>query len=485
MTNLIDTTLLKSSSYLNGKWSLETEHKTMVTNPATGEVITELSLSSEEDAKTVINAANEAFLQWKETSVKTRFELLKKWFDLIIENKEDLATLMTLEQGKPIEESLGEVNYGASYVEWFAEEAKRIYGDTINLSSPNTQGVVIRQPIGVVAAITPWNFPNAMITRKAAPALAAGCTIIIKPATETPLSALALAELAERAGIPSGVINIIVGESREIGKVFTDSPIVRKLTFTGSTPVGKILMKQCADTVKRTSMELGGNAPLIIFDDADLDKAVDATIISKFRNSGQTCICANRIMVQDSIYQAFVTKLTDKVKQFKLGNGIDSVTTHGPLVSAKAANDVDNLVQRAINQGAEVKIGGKISSLGECYFEPTILTNLDTKMDIFSEEIFGPVASVFKFSSEQEAVDMANDTEFGLASYVFTNNLGRAWRMAKNIEYGMVGINEVAISSEMIPFGGVKESGNGREGSKHGLDDYTEMKYICFGGLTA
>lgn len=483
MTNLIDATLLKSGSYLNGKWTLEAEHHTKVTNPATGEVITSLCLSNEQDAKNVIVDANVAFKQWKDTSVKTRFELLKKWFDLIIANKQDLATLMTIEQGKPIAESLAEIDYGASYVEWFAEEAKRIYGDVINLPGQDRQGFVIRQPIGVVAAITPWNFPNAMITRKAAPALAAGCAIIIKPALETPLSALALAELAERAGIPAGVINIIVGQSRELGKIFTDSPIVRKLTFTGSTPVGKVLIKQCADTVKRTSMELGGNAPLIIFADADLDKAVDATIASKYRNSGQTCICANRILVQDSIYQTFVSKLTDKVKQFQLGNGMDNNTTHGPLVSEKATNDVNDLVQRAINQGAEVKIGGKISPLGRCYFEPTILTNLNSKMDIFREEIFGPVASIFKFSDEQEAAEMANDTEFGLASYVFTSDIGQAWRMTRNIEFGMVGINEIAIGSEMIPFGGVKESGNGREGSKHGIDDYTEMKYICLGGL--
>ena len=483
MTQLIDSTLLKSSSYLNGQWLPKAENKANVTNPATGEIITTLNLACDQDAQYVIVAANKAFQQWKDTSIKTRFELLKKWFDLIVANGQDLATLMTLEQGKPLAESLGEIDYGASYVEWFAEEAKRIYGDVINLPGQDRQGLVIRQPIGVVAAITPWNFPNAMITRKAAPALAAGCTIIIKPALETPLSALALAELAERAGIPAGVINVIVGQSREIGKVFTGSSIVRKLTFTGSTPVGKVLIKQCADTVKRTSMELGGNAPLIIFDDADLDKAVDATIASKYRNSGQTCICANRIMVQEGIYQKFLDKLTNKVKQFQLGNGLDNNTTHGPLVSEKAANDVNNLVQQAIKQGAEVKIGGKISSLGPCYFEPTILTNLDAKMDIFSEEIFGPVAPIFKFSNEQEATEMANDTEFGLASYVFTNNIGLAWRMAKNIEFGMVGINEIAIGSEMIPFGGVKESGNGREGSKHGLEDYTEMKYICLGGL--
>lgn len=484
MINLIDATLLKSGSYLNGKWSLNAPHSAKVTNPATGEVITTLSLSDEQDAQAVIVDANNAFQKWKDTSVKTRFELLKKWFDLIIANRQDLATIMTLEQGKPIAESLGEVDYGASYVEWFAEEAKRVYGDVINLPGQDRQGLVIRQPIGVVAAITPWNFPNAMITRKAAPALAAGCTIIIKPALETPLSALALAELADRAGIPPGVINIIVGQSRHLGKVFTDSKVVRKLTFTGSTPVGKILMKQCANTVKRTSMELGGNAPLIVFDDADIDKAIEATLISKYRNSGQTCICANRILVQDAVYDEFVVKLTNKVKEFHLGNGLDKNTTHGPLVSVKAASDVSDLVQQAVKQGARVEIGGAISSLGACYYEPTILTNLDSKMDIFSKEIFGPVAPIFKFTTEQEATAMANDTEFGLASYVFTNNIGRAWRMAKNIEYGMVGINEVAIGSEMIPFGGVKESGNGREGSKYGLDDYTEMKYICLGGLS-
>lgn len=484
MKNLIDPTLLKSGSYLNGKWLEQTEQNANVTNPATGEVITTICLSDEQDAKDVIVAANDAFQLWKDTSVKTRFDLLKKWFDLIIANKQDLATIMTLEQGKPIAESLGEIDYGASYVEWFAEEAKRVYGDIINLPGEDRQGLVIRQPVGVVAAITPWNFPNAMITRKAAPALAAGCTIIIKPALETPLSALALAELADRAGIPAGVINIIVGQSRYLGKVFTDSSVVRKLTFTGSTPVGKVLIKQCADTVKRTSMELGGNAPLIVFDDADLDKAINATIASKYRNSGQTCICANRILVQENIYQKFVDKLAEKVNKFKLGNGIDKETTHGPLVSEKATNDVNNLVQQAISQGAHVEIGGKISSLGNCYFEPTILTNLNVKMDIFKEEIFGPVAPIFKFSTEKEAIAMANDTEFGLASYVFTNNIGRAWRMAKEIEYGMVGINEIAIGSEMIPFGGVKESGNGREGSKYGLDDYTEMKYICLGGLT-
>lgn len=483
MTQLKDPTLLKSTSYVNGEWLPTADRSVPVTNPATGGIITELNTASAKDAQDAIVAADDAFKKWKDSSVKTRHQLLTAWFQLIQENRQDLATLMTLEQGKTISESLGEIDYGASFVEWFAEEAKRIYGETINLPGAGQQGIVIRQPVGVVAAITPWNFPNAMITRKAAPALAAGCTIIIKPASETPLSALALAELAHRAGIPPGVINIIVGQSRELGKVLTDSPIIRKLTFTGSTPVGKVLIKQCADTVKRTSMELGGNAPLIVFDDADLDKAIEATISSKYRNSGQTCICANRILVQEGIYSDFVEKLTNKVKQFALGDGTDSDTTHGPLVSEKAASDVNKLVQQAIKQGAEVNIGGKISELGACFFEPTILTNVDPKMDIFGEEIFGPVAPIFKFSSEQDAIDMANDTEFGLASYVFTSSLGRAWRMAKNIEYGMVGVNEVAISSELIPFGGVKESGNGREGSKFGLDDYTEIKYICLGGL--
>jgi len=483
MNNLIDSTLLKSGSYLNGKWLTKTAAQADVLNPATGEIITTLALSNEQDTKAVINDANTAFQTWRTTSVQTRYDLLKKWFDLILANKQDLATIMTMEQGKTLTESLGEIDYGASYVEWFAEEAKRIYGDVINLPGQDKQALVIRQPIGVVAAITPWNFPNAMITRKAAPALAAGCTIIIKPALETPLSALALVELAERAGIPAGVINVIVGKSRDLGKVLTDSSIVRKLTFTGSTPVGKVLMKQCADTVKRTSMELGGNAPLIIFNDADMDKAIEATLASKYRNSGQTCICANRILVQDGIYDVFVAKLKARVEQFKLGSGFDQDTTHGPLVSEKATNDVNNLVQQAIRQGAQVEIGGNISDLGNCFFEPTILTNLDAKMDIFREEIFGPVAPIFKFHSEQEAVDLANDTEFGLASYVFTDNISLAWRMATNIEYGMVGINEVAISSAMVPFGGIKESGNGREGSKYGLDDYTEMKYICLGGL--
>ena len=483
MTQLNDSTLLKSGSYINGQWLTNTKQLTSVSNPATGKEITQLSLANEQDAETAITAADTAFQEWKNTSVKTRFELLNKWFELIIANKHDLAMIMTLEQGKPLLESLNEIDYGASYVQWFAEEAKRIYGDVINLPSQDRQGLIIRQPIGVVAAITPWNFPNAMITRKAAPALAAGCTIIIKPALETPLSALALAELAERAGIPAGVINVIVGPSRELGKVLTDSPTVRKLTFTGSTPVGKILIKQCADTVKRTSMELGGNAPLIIFDDADIDKAVEATIASKFRNAGQTCICANRIMVQKGIYDQFVEALSNKVSQFKLGNGLSEETSHGPLVSEKAADDVYTLVQQAIKQGAKVKLGGKKSSLGECYFEPTILTDLNTEMNIFKEEIFGPVASIFKFESEQDAITMANNTEFGLASYIFTNNIARAWRLAKNIEYGMVGINETAIGSEMIPFGGMKESGNGREGSKYGLEDYTEMKYICLGGL--
>ncbi len=395
----------------------------------------------------------------------------------------DLAAVMTVEQGKPVFESKGEVLYGASYLKWFAEEGKRIYGDVLP-SANDRRSIVIKQPVGVVAAITPWNFPNAMITRKAAPALAAGCAIVLKPAAETPLSALALAELANRAGLPAGLFSVLPSaNSSTVGGEMTSNPVVKKLTFTGSTPVGKLLMKQCADTVKRTSMELGGNAPVIIFDDADLDLAVKGALVSKYRNSGQTCICANRLLVQEGIYDAFVEKFAAAVKEFRLGYGFDSETTHGPVVSQKALGDIDNIVQNAVKQGAHVITGGKPSELGQCFYEPTVLTNVNDSMSIFSEEIFGPVAPVFKFSTEEQAISMANDTEFGLAAYVYTENVGRIWRVSEGIEYGMVGVNETAISSEVIPFGGVKESGQGREGSKYGLDDYLETKYICIGGL--
>jgi succinate-semialdehyde dehydrogenase/glutarate-semialdehyde dehydrogenase len=391
---------------------------------------------------------------------------------------------MTAEQGKILAESRGEIAYAASFIEWFAEEAKRIYGDVIPLPQTDRRGITIRQPVGVCAAITPWNFPAAMITRKAGPALAVGCAMVLKPAKETPLSALALAELADRAGLPAGLLSVVVGKSSGvIGGELTSNPIVRKLTFTGSTPVGKTLTEQCAATMKRTSMELGGNAPVIVFEDADLDAAVAGAAGSKYRNSGQTCICANRILVQDSVYDAFVEKLNALVSSFKVGNGMDETNTHGPVVNTQAVADIDELVQDALAKGAKATVGGGPSDLGPCYYDMTVLTGVDTGMRMHKEEIFGPVAPIFRFSTEQEAIDLANDTEFGLASYLYTRDIGRVWRVSEGVEYGMVGVNEVAITSEVIPFGGMKESGQGREGSKYGCDDYLETKYICMGGL--
>ena len=415
---------------------------------------------------------------------KERSNLLRKWYELIMANQDDLAIIMTAEQGKVLAESKAEVAYGASFVEWFAEEAKRVYGDVIPNTTADRRSIAIKQPIGVVAAVTPWNFPNAMITRKAAPALAVGCAIILKPAAETPLSALALAELAHQAGIPAGLFNVVVGiKAAVIGEELTSNPLVKKFTFTGSTPVGKLLMQQCTKTVKRTSMELGGNAPVLIFADADLDKAVNGAIAAKYRNAGQTCICANRIIVEDSIYEEFIEKFTEKVNQFTLGNGFTDTTTIGPLITAKAAENVHSLVVDAQDKGAKILTGGQIDTLGKSFYQPTVITNLNKTMRIAKEEIFGPVAAIFKFSSEQEAITMANDTEFGLASYIFTKNMSRVWRVSEAIEFGMVGVNEVGISSEIIPFGGIKESGQGREGSKYGMDDYLEVKYICLGDI--
>jgi len=398
-------------------------------------------------------------------------------------NQDDLAKLMTLEQGKTLAESTGEVAYGASFIKWFAEESKRIYGDVLQ-GTPDRRGIVIKQPVGIVGAITPWNFPNAMITRKAAPALAVGCAMVLKPAAETPLSALALAELAKQAGLPDGLFNVVVGtDAPAIGGELTSNPDVKKVTFTGSTPVGKLLMKQCAETVKRTSMELGGNAPVIVFDDADIDAAVQGALVSKYRNSGQTCICSNRLLVQEGVYDAFVEKFTEAVNNFNFGNGLEDGTTHGPVITEKAMNDIHAKVESAVSQGATVVAGGKPKGGNGYFYEPTILTNVDRSMRVFSEEIFGPVAPIFKFKTEEEAIHMANDTEFGLAAYFYSENLSRIWRVAESIDYGMVGVNETAISSEIIPFGGVKESGQGREGSKYGLDDYLEIKYICIGGI--
>jgi succinate-semialdehyde dehydrogenase/glutarate-semialdehyde dehydrogenase len=431
-----------------------------------------------------IDAANNAWPEWRARTAKERAGILKKWFDLIMANQEDLAILMTAEQGKPIAEARGEVGYGASFIEWFAEEGKRTYGDVIPTPANDRRILVIKQPIGVVASITPWNFPIAMITRKCAPALAAGCPVVIKPAAETPLSALAIAELADQAGIPKGILNVVVGtNSSEIGKALTDSPIVRKLSFTGSTAVGKILTRNCADTMKKVSMELGGNAPFIVFDDADLESAVSGALISKFRNTGQTCVCTNRFIVQEGIYDKFVEKLGEAVQTLNVGYGMDEGINQGPLISFKALDKVKDHLADAVDRGAVIVAGGKPHENGGTMFEPTVISNVDTSMKMASEETFGPLAPVFKFKTEDEAIKLANDTEFGLASYFYTQDINRIWRVSEALEYGMVGINEGVISNEVAPFGGVKESGLGREGSHYGIDDFMELKYICMGGL--
>ena len=481
---LSDQALLKTRAYIDGHWADADSGETLpVVNPATGETIAEVAQCGTAETRRAIEAAEKAQLEWRKRSAKDRAAILRKWFNLMMASQEDLAQILTAEQGKPLAEARGEIAYGASYIEWFAEEAKRIYGDTIPQPSDDKRIVVIKQPVGVVACITPWNFPNAMLTRKIAPALAAGCTVVCKPANETPLSAFAFVELAERAGVPAGVINIVAGVTREIGAELTSNPIVRKLTFTGSTEVGKLLMEQCAGTVKRTSMELGGNAPFIVFDDADLDEAVKGAIICKFRNAGQTCVCANRILVQESVYDEFAGKLMAATGALKLGNGVDEGVNVGPLINEGAANDVLGFVEDAVARGASVATGGGRSDLGACYLQPTVLTNVSPDMRVFREEIFGPVAPLFRFSTEEEAIAMANDTEFGLACYFYSRDVGRIWRVSEGLEYGIVGINEGIISNEMAPFGGVKESGQGREGSKYGLDDYLEIKYMCIGGI--
>ncbi len=479
-----DSGLLKTDAYIDGQWvAADGGERFAVTNPANGETIAEVAKCGTDETRRAIAAAEKAQTEWREKSAKERAALLRNWFNLMMDAQEDLAQILTAEQGKPLAEARGEIAYGANYIEWFAEEAKRIYGDTIPEPSSDKRIVVIKQPVGVVACITPWNFPNAMLTRKIAPALAAGCTVVCKPANETPLSAFAFAELAERAGIPAGVINIVAGVTKEIGAELTGSPIVRKLTFTGSTEVGKLLMQQCAGTVKRTSMELGGNAPFIVFDDADIDEAVRGAIICKFRNAGQTCVCANRILVQDGVYDEFAAKLREATASLQMGNGADEGVTVGPLINEGAANDVLEFVDDAVAKGAHVAAGGGRSDLGVCFVEPTVLTDVSDDMRVFREEIFGPVAPLFRFEDEQEAIAMANDTEFGLACYFYSRDVGRIWRVAEALEYGIVGINEGIISNEMAPFGGVKESGQGREGSKYGLDDYLEIKYMCLGGI--
>jgi len=482
--NLQDASLLRGQAYVNGAWIDAKSGETFaVLNPATGEELTQVPLMSEADAKAAVAAAHEAFQQWRKVTAKERAALLRRWFELMQEHAEDLALLMTLEQGKPLAEARGEVQYAASFVEWFAEEGKRAYGELIPSHKTDARILVSREPVGVVAAITPWNFPAAMITRKAAPALAAGCSFICKPAEDTPLSALALAELADRAGIPAGVFNIITGDPRALGAALTEHELVRKLSFTGSTPVGKLLMAQCANTVKRISLELGGNAPFIVFDDADLERALDGAMASKYRNAGQTCVCTNRFLVQDGIYDRFVEGLAKRVQQLRVGPGTEDGVEQGPLINAAAVAKIQSHIDDAVDKGASIVCGGKPHELGRTWFEPTVLRDVTSQMRVATEETFGPLAPVFRFSDEAEAVAMANDTEYGLAAYFYSRDLGRAWRVAEGLEYGMVGINEGIISTELAPFGGIKASGLGREGARQGLEEYLECKYMLMGGI--
>ena len=486
MLKLKDTSLLRSQLHINGDWVDADNGATMgVFNPATREQITAIPNAGADETRRAIEAADVAFATWRQLVAKERSAILKRWYQLIMDNQEDLAQLMTAEQGKPLAESRGEVAYGAAFVEWFAEEGRRVYGDTISANNPNQRIVTLKQPVGVVAAITPWNFPIAMITRKVAPALAAGCTIVLKPATETPLCALALAELGQRAGIPAGVFSVVAGNNaRAIGGEMTGNPTVRKLTFTGSTEIGKVLMEQCARTVKKTSMELGGNAPFIVFDDADLDAAVVGAMASKYRNAGQTCVCANRILVQESVFDAFAEKLVAAVQALKVGNGADEGVTIGPLINDDAFQKVSAIVDQATANGATVLTGGAgTEAQGQNFYQPTVLANVDDSMDVYNEEIFGPIAPLFKFSTEEEAIRIGNDTPFGLSAYFYARDIGRIWRVSEGLDYGIVGINEGIISTEVAPFGGVKESGIGREGSKYGIDDYLEIKYLCMGGV--
>jgi succinate-semialdehyde dehydrogenase/glutarate-semialdehyde dehydrogenase len=479
---LNDKSLLRKQCYIDGKW-VGGDATIDVTNPATGASIATVPRFGASETTQAVEAAGRAKPAWAARTAKERAAILRRWFELMMENQEDLAQIMTAEQGKPLAESRGEIAYGASFIEFFAEQAKRIYGETIPTHKADARIVVIRQPIGVVAAITPWNFPNAMITRKTGPALAAGCTIVCKPASETPLSALALAELGERAGIPAGVFNVITGSAKEIGGVLTSHPTVRVMTFTGSTEIGKLLMEQCAGTVKHVHLELGGNAPFIVFDDADLDAAVQGAMASKYRNAGQTCVCANRILVQDGVYDAFAEKLAGEVLKLKVGQGTEVGVTQGPLINAAAVEKVEEHVADALSQGARVVAGGSRHALGGNFYQPTVLANVTTKMLITREETFGPVAPLFRFKSEEEAIAMANDTQYGLASYFYSRDIGRIWRVAEALEYGMVGINEGIISTEIAPFGGVKESGLGREGSHLGIEGFVETKYMLMGGL--
>jgi succinate-semialdehyde dehydrogenase/glutarate-semialdehyde dehydrogenase len=478
--------LFREQCYVNGEWvDAEDGEVIEVNNPATGEIIGTVPSLKAEETRAAVEAANVAWADWREKTGKERCNILRKWYNLMMENQEDLAILMTTEQGKPLAESRGEIAYAASFIEWFAEEAKRIYGDVINHPLPGKRIIVLKQPIGVVASITPWNFPAAMITRKCAPALAVGCPVVIRPASQTPFSALALAELAQRAGIPKGVLNVITGPASVQGKELTANPAVRKLSFTGSTEVGKTLMEQCAGTVKKVSLELGGNAPFIVFDDADLDAAIQGAIASKYRNTGQTCVCANRILVQDNVYNAFADKLAQAAKNLKVSNGLEDGAQQGPLIDMRAVEKVEEHVNDATGKGAKVIAGGKRHALGGTFFEPTVLANVTTDMLVTNDETFGPVAPLFRFKDEAEAIELANNTQYGLASYFYSRDVGRIWRVSEALEYGIVGINEGIISNEVAPFGGIKESGIGREGSKYGTDDFVEVKYLCMGGIDA
>ncbi|MPQ58998.1 NADP-dependent succinate-semialdehyde dehydrogenase [Duganella sp. FT27W] len=484
MLQLKDPSLLRQQAYINGQWVDADNGATVaVTNPATGEQIGTVPVMGAAETRRAIEAANAAWPAWRKKTARERALILRKWNDLILANTDDLALLMTAEQGKPLTESRGEVAYGASFIEWFGEQAKRVAGETLASPSAGQRILVTREPIGVCAAITPWNFPIAMITRKAGPALAAGCPMVLKPAQATPFSALALAELAARAGVPAGVFSVVTGKSGDVGGEMTSNPIVRKLTFTGSTDIGRLLMEQSAPTIKKLSLELGGNAPFIVFDDADLDAAVEGAIASKYRNAGQTCVCANRLYVQDSVYDVFAEKLVAAVKKLKVGNGVEEGVTQGPLIDAKAVEKVEQHITDALDKGARVLTGGKRHALGHSFFEPTVLADVTSDMLVAREETFGPMAPLFRFKTEEEAIALANDTEFGLASYFYARDVGRIWRVSEGLESGMVGVNTGLISNEIAPFGGVKQSGLGREGSHLGIDDYLVVKYLCLGGI--
>ena len=481
----MQSTIIRTQAYIDGQWVSAASGRTLaVTNPATGEHLADVPDMSAAEASAAVEAADRAFASWKKSTAKSRAQLLRRWYELIMENQEALAQLMTAEQGKPLAESRGEVAYGASFAEWFGEEAKRAYGEQIPSPSPSSRLVTIRQPVGVVAAITPWNFPVAMITRKVAPALAAGCTVVLKPAEDTPLCALALMALAEEAGFPAGVINMVTtADPIAVGDTLTAHPLVRKVSFTGSTPVGKHILHQAADTVKKVSLELGGNAPFIVFDDADLEAAARGALVSKYRNAGQTCVCTNRIYVQRSVMDAFVARFTEQVAALKVGRGDQDGVEIGPLINRKAIERVEQVVDAAVAEGAELLLGGGRSEVGELFYRPTLLGGVDEKMAIANQELFGPISTLFVFDDEEEVIRRANATPFGLAAYFYSRDIGRCWRVAEGLEYGMVGIHECIISNEVAPFGGVKESGTGREGSRHGIEDYLEIKYLCMGGI--